>query len=46
MRYSDADFLKLRKAGALVIAYGQLMSARQVTTLTNLATVKSKCLGQ
>ena len=39
---SDLDFLKLRKAGALVIAYGQLMSARQVNVLTTLATVKAQ----
>jgi hypothetical protein len=38
----DAAFLKLRKASALVIAYGQLISMGQTSMLAQLATIRQR----
>lgn len=38
----DATFLKLRKAGSLGVAYGQLLSMAQVSVLTKLNLIKQQ----
>jgi hypothetical protein len=38
----DATFLKLRNAGSLVVAYGQILSMGQVKVLTHLSLVQQQ----
>ena len=38
----DAAFLKLRKAGSLAVAYGQLLSMAQVSVLTKLSMIQQQ----
>lgn len=38
----DATFLKLRKAGSLALAYGQLLSMLQVSVLTKLSMIQEQ----
>jgi hypothetical protein len=38
----DETFLKLRKASALVVAHGQLMSMNQVSVLSRLAFIQQQ----
>ena len=45
-KLDDADFLTLRKAGGLLVAYAQLLSMNQLAVLERLGEIQGQMLAQ